>query len=140
MAGLLAQQRVEQRQHCVWQKAGAAGDHKDAEPEQIEAFAIAEIDKVTIGIRARRIERALVGADAVAADHQSQKIGMAGFLEALQRHRLADDRVGDRRGIGVDDRSRTPLGEQHLRPERDRAPNRSRADASSSGQARLSGR
>ncbi len=46
VAGLLAQQRVEQRQHRVWQKAGAAGDHKDAEPEKrIEAFAIAEIDK-----------------------------------------------------------------------------------------------
>src|SRR5271157_1244799 len=46
---------------------------------------------------------------------------MTGFFEPLERNRLAHQRIGDRRGIGVDDHTRSAFGVEHFLPEGDRA-------------------
>src|SRR6516225_7854720 len=45
---------------------------------------------------------------------------MTRFFKSLKRHRLAHQRITDRRGIGGDDRTGAAFGVEHLLPERDR--------------------
>src|SRR6516165_582798 len=122
MASFFVDQRLEDVKHRFRQKAGPPRNLEHAKTEKrVEAFAITKIGKGTAQVAARRLRNALLGDNAVAMNHQPQQLGVACFFEALKRNRLADQRIGDRRGIGSDNRSCTPLGVEHLLPEWDRA-------------------
>src|SRR5271166_900865 len=122
VASFLVDQRLEDLEHRFRQEAGPARDLEHTETEKcIEALAISEIGERAEQVAARWIWQALLGGDAVAPNHQPQELGMTGFFEPLKHDRLAHQRIGDRRGIGGNDRTRSALGVEDLLPERDRA-------------------
>jgi hypothetical protein len=114
---------VENLEQRLRQKAGPAGDLEHAEPEKgIDALAIAEIDEGALQIGALRlVERRFGGGDTIALDHHPQQLGVTGFLEPLERHRFAHQRVGDRLCIRGDDRACASLRVEHFLPKGDTA-------------------
>src|SRR6516162_7496870 len=122
MACFFVDQRLKDIEHRFRKKAGLARDLEYAKTEKrIEAFAIAEIGEGTVQVAAWRFGQTLLGDNVVAMNHQPQELGVACFFEPLKRNRFTDERIGDRRSEGGNDRPCAPLGVEHLLPERDRA-------------------
>src|SRR6516225_2997082 len=77
VACFLLDQRLEDLEHRLRQKAGPARDLEHAKPEKcIEALAISEIRERVEQVAGRWIRRTFLGGDAVAVNHQPQQLGM----------------------------------------------------------------
>ena len=94
MAGFLVHQGFEDGEHLLGQEFRLHGDLEDAKAQEaIHAFAEAEILEAGFDIVADIFQRPFGGVDAVFLDHHPDQLGVAGFLEALQRHGFLHHRI-----------------------------------------------